>query len=514
MRIQLNCLSLGLLAAMLVSTGCRLAESTQAPRWMHHHELCHQIPQGTVSTGGVFAHRRSLQIPASGLTLSAAVEASLRPGLRQPVFVLPHGGVRNKITPAQKGFPLISSVELLTECKTLFISVSQPSEARSALGPKVSKFHNAPISARNAIREFLLSEKSFDVVKGFEGPQASSDDEVMLDRLLQIMKMTNEKITISNLSEELTAIKNTFDNFLSDPGIPLNQATIEQAFQQAVPNALAREAISAWMIAHQDVLSDLEQRNNVLKRVQALALAESASVANSSASPDDVSGEDSSGSQVVAQSDVQALVLLKRAGDSTRIIPLSLVLSTPVGDIALTDRDHVEVNPFARTKVGSRVHEGNSSGYISLSGILSGELDLATFRNLADVSNLIQQQQLGPLVDVMVLETASEDGGVDEYWFPRSAATALNAYGGFDLSSVKLDVSDAIQVSTIELTPIVTRSRLIQRIEQIEQEQSTRFQQLMEEKAAREEQLLGSVRGNAVFQAVSRNLKRISFINW
>jgi hypothetical protein len=126
----------------------------------------------------------------------------------------------------------------------------------------------------------------------------------------------------------------------------------------------------------------------------------------------------------------------------------------------------------------------------------------------------MQQQDLGPLVDTMVLGTPSSDGGVEEYWFPRSAAATFDITGGPSLSAIALRPSDALRVTALELTPVIRRSRLIQRIDQIQQQRSSQLRQRLDQKAAREQELRESLQGNSLFQTVARNLNRIAPGNW
>lgn len=510
----------GILLALLGSVGCRMSNPDQDARLLPHDFHRTETVSGSVTTGGVFARSRSLAIPESGLTLGEAVEASLRPGLRQASFVMTQNTVAEATPPSRKGARLISSIELLRKFQELFAAVDRgeatPEDAKTAAESLVSDFHNDPETAQLAIRDFLLSDNASKIVTNLSGPASSDDNEVLLDRLLQVMKLPADQVAAPVPTEEPSAIELTFNGLDPTDAASFTRKNVESNFEQSVPEALSREAISAWIETHSEQFDTAVQRDSLLRRVQALAQVtptDQAEEQPKTEKQDDLNAKNTAPKRSPSSLADQAVVVLKRGGDATRIMPLSLVQSTPMGDLMLTDGDRVQVNPFARTTVGSRAGRENQSGSVSLSGILSGNLDLASYQNLGDVSSLVQQQKLGPLVDVIVLGTLGQEGGVEEYWFPRAAATALTGRSRFDLSAVEISGADAIRATSIELSPMVRRSRLTQRIDQMDRERVSFLQEARDRKADVEQELRETANQNAFFQTLSRNLNRLSPLN-
>ena len=198
------------------------------------------------------------------------------------------------------------------------------------------------------------------------------------------------------------------------------------------------------------------------------------------------------------------VVILKRQGIPDQIIPLSLVQNTPAGDILLQDKDYVAVTSFDATRLKRR-KGSEKAGEISLSGLVPESLAEAELSTMSSLDTSIANNANG-MVNLMRLDVR-DNGKAEQYWFAVSekSDTFLGQLPGPDLGSIGLRTGDAVNLNQLELIPLVRRSRILKRVRQRELAEGaqTAFQEFMESKAEKDQEMLDQFQGLPMIDSTS-----------
>jgi hypothetical protein len=493
---------------------------------------------GFVTTSGMYARRRTLQIPELGLTLGEAVEASLRPGLRtavaMPVAVV---AAQPPKTPATKGKPLLRSREFITAWKDALADDGRLSRAYAMM--LVQELESDDLPTILAIRDFMFAESVDAVISTYDADEPE-DQHVVLDRTLQAMKSQPGGDGFMMDAEQAEQAEKIL-RALVRQGTLVRRESIRKAFADSFASELGVEAVTQWLQQQRSTLFERQPTEETfsealdkVRRILAAALADPCTVADRANGETDDPTDRSPQNEVVENDDAEAdsgespaqpsvaagavvstsslriaVVTLHRGDHPTKFIPLPLVDSTPAGDLALRDGDRIEVIPLEQTSLLTRELDNAPGGRMMMSGLVRGEIDLDESSTLGEVSQRIEQTEYAAAVNLFVVGIFDEDDQREEYWLPRPGAGLLPV-AGFDWSGIRLSPRDSVRSEALQLISEIRRSHLSQRIDQIESRQRMHFQQLRERKAEAETRLIDQIRGNPFYQTLSRGLQQFS----
>jgi len=280
------------------------------------------------------------------------------------------------------------------------------------------------------------------------------NDLVMLDSTAFAIAMTNWRAGQSNennqeIKAQVTKAKENLIDSMNASGIKLaneNKIVVEDLFKAIVLIEPYGENEQNKLIAvFNNSLSTSAERNGQSDR-----------------EADDQNTISSSPNNVPSQ-----LVVLSRKNGRRIIVPIALVKGGIAGDIALADGDQIGIVPkegfAAFTREGG---EGKTSVTVALSGLTQRDqvLELLDNTTLSGLLNPMEESEneLEQYVNVIVLQSLTVSGQLDEYILPNSRYPAFSGFKSeLDpiVSSVYLQDGDHLHFSALELTPLILTSR-------------------------------------------------------
>lgn len=401
---------------------------------------CGRIPNAipVVETGGPFAVSRIIEIPANGLTLSDAVESSLRPGIATQAAAISGAGVNSS------ALPVGSTVAIEDRLISALSFTIRPSEnAEEKLRQKadgiVSDLYSNDENAddKDAFRSKLVALMTAAASDGLFKPFAASDvSRAAINQ--QIRQQLFRTIIVTYVFSDFAEAGSP-----SDLQLQRMQRRISQIASIA-PGDSRSDLIFSNLITSRDrggvFKLAVEPRQDALDRLLVPPVVEPSAAAPSSMIVPTASR---------SLADELAVVLSRQSGRRL-IFPLQLVRTYLPGDIRLADGDQIQIVPFPKS-VSSEM-PANVEGAIGVTGWFSADalavpIPGGSSTSVWDVLNQLEDRP----TDVVVLRRASETGGIDEYFLPADDVSRLSSFGLQDLDLVHLDnfgVNPLIRQST------------------------------------------------------------------
>lgn len=485
----LFCLKVAFVVTGLAGTGCQIAPHG------HHAVQTREAARGTITTGGYFARSQVIEIPSGGLALVDAVEQSLRPGLRQ-CAVVEAPQVRG--SQASLAAPTVSAAKFIKEVvvfrQEFDLSVPDDREDFKAAVKSAASHVTATGAAESDVVGgktwfqhvvFCLIDSQDDVIKNQGGSGTLTEGQQRLARLVDIIAAGDPDAPGASAAQPsvqandavyniaLESHKNTFD-----------QSVIENVTNRLSSDQAVKKAISCYLSQHPAVLREIAidggltvRQKRLAQTVNALMNFNDTSEVGADAPSRSGGGPDAEQRSQLppAQSGAtpfrsELAVVVTRPGEARKILPLSLVELTPAGDVLLQDGDRVEVTSYSRTSLGMRseavLRASDRAGKVAVVGLVNQTVALPEF-NLAMLPEIVDRSEFGDAVDLVVLR-ASSGSQTEEYWIPlpKPASFAVPISG---MNEFVILPRDTVEVTALELVPLVRGSRLRRRLEGIEE---------------------------------------------
>ena len=348
-----NLSSLAAAALMMFAAGCHvpLRRDSCQTNGIHGSAvecgcgLCgKQEPVGTVQTGGQFARATTLPIPSRGLSLSAAVGETLRPGVRNSAVVSAPPAYREK------------SVRELT--------VSETAEAKTKIEDMVKDLVEGP--ENDQLQRYLPESVKERLPDSLKQTLQDPDTDVLVWDVLS--DQDKQAITSHVIGDEAQGIFEAVyrEQVASVPGV--EEGMVQKISQQ----------IEGLVQEYRDGdIADTAINDESLKRITS-AVGNRLVFDSPASSATYASGGESLYYQIA--------VALSRRGGETLVFPLWLVEMYQAGDIALRDGDSVQLLHYNRTPLysHSRGLQGLSESIATGTPDLDGYIDILRVTHLGD----------------------------------------------------------------------------------------------------------------------------------
>lgn len=164
------------------------------------------------------------------------------------------------------------------------------------------------------------------------------------------------------------------------------------------------------------------------------------------------------------------IVMLKRGGSVDRLIPLPLVNSSPAGDIMLHPGDRIEIIPVARTPLARRNATSSDSqqGVVAISGVVTTAAPISKVTYLHQLPDCLaaNRVELTSATDLQLVRIRHGDD-IGEYWLPLPRGQFAHLADP-TLAKAPLASGDWIELTVLELSPLVRASQLQRRLGQFD----------------------------------------------
>ncbi|MEO1530209.1 MAG: hypothetical protein AAFX06_32870 [Planctomycetota bacterium] len=353
-----------------------------------------------VTTGGVFAKSTALQIPEQGLTLGDAVSTSLREGVKDLGLNAAPASRIDSTEPAE--MPLEKTP--VPPPQSAIDAVVRLTKHVKADGSVPAVHLRAVV---NGVRPPGLSEPLVE--------ERSSQLREFIVSEAKVLANPDASVDPSSLSEVQLEFARNLDRVAN--GKPANDDVAGET-----PAPSADETTSA--------------KTEARKRSQSIAQ-------TATANP--------------------IVVTLQRTGEPTRVIPLSMVQLTQVGDVWLRDGDRIEVIPFSRTSLSQRNQQRglvSKLRSIEFSGLLNESVNAREYRDLRGAASALTSNY-SHAIDLIVLRPVLLDGDREEYWFPRLESLAYkDILQGNSTIDQRIIGGDEVEFSALRLKALIREGQL------------------------------------------------------
>jgi hypothetical protein len=360
----------------------------------------HQNPVGTVQTGGQFARATTLPISSRGLSLSTAVDETLRQGVRS-------SGV-------------VSAPQVFTNKSVVELAIPEIVAAKTKVADLVEDLAGEP--ENDQLAEYLSqAEESL--------PRSLADS---LDE-----KLANAPEGEPSVWNELSVADR---DEVSRHLIAMRAQQIYQAvYQDQVANLPGVDEVIVEKISAQirGLIRDFGRGSIVDTEINGESLKRITDAVGASLEVD----SPVKNSTFVSHGETlyyQIAVALSRRGGETLVFPLWLVEMYQAGDIALRDGDSIQLLHYNRTELFS-----HSRGLQELSdSIATGASDLDGY------------------IDILRV-TCLGDNGLEQHFVPRNTHVAFGPDRGFGfvLENAKVPENATIQPDILDLVGVIRRGR-------------------------------------------------------
>ncbi|MBI3861603.1 MAG: hypothetical protein HY290_06880 [Planctomycetia bacterium] len=392
---------------------------------------------GTVETGGPFAVARTLRIPESGLTLSDAVERSLRPGIVSQAAPISGNGIAATTLPVGARDNVQDDVRAILArnigpAEGVEITPEIKAATTTEIGKRTDKiveklFGDDQSEERNSFATKLQLALKKAVDDGTFRPRMASDTSHIAEVNRQKDQLYQEILLTFVFSDTLASgvpgddqLKRSRDRSARIFGISANDSRYDGVLRN---------------------LSDARDRGGKFAlagdaRREALVGLLTPPNGESLAPPPPAEMIIPGSARSIA--DELAVVLTRRSGRRL-IIPLQFVRTFRPGDIRLQHGDQIQIVPFPQPATGSASAD-QASGLVGITSWFSKEAvayslpDGAT-TSLWDLLNELENRA----ADAVILRRYSGPIGPDEYILPPDDAMRLSSIPVRDLDLVHLD---------------------------------------------------------------------------
>ncbi|TWT55974.1 hypothetical protein [Allorhodopirellula solitaria] len=397
---------------LFLLTGCHIGGVRQRPLLLKHSTQ----PSGTVTTGGTFAEAKTLAIGDEGMTLSEAIQKSIRPGVADRVSRQLAGGADPRMLPG------ISSAELTA------------AEAPKPNFKVARALDNLVIAAeQGAFDGDVTHNERFVIISSiFEGVVPAESSAEKTEKLAELIDTPKSIQTLR--SEHRPGELNSQQN-----------ALLKEIAAIIAPSAMGEQSATVSTDASTNVVVGSSQSESSAK-------AELWRLQNG----------------LYSEYDNVYIVQLKRQGDPVRNFPLELIRMTPAGDIELIAGDHVGLVGYSQTSLGQRNQTGGISSRQTsarLTGFVKREEPIGSATTVSSISSRASESNYGSIIDLMVLRPVLPNGGNEEYWFPRVRSGVYTSLTSFQQDNPQRIIGgDEVQFSALRLHPLVRGSQIRGRV--------------------------------------------------
>ena len=432
-------------------------------------------PVGFVTSSGRYCVARSIAIPADGLSLGNAVQQVLR---------VPHRSViANGITPAMQ----TTIRRLPLEASTIALNLGAKAAEHFEVSGDVNdaKAHGVTDNVSHLITQEQWRILEPEIRRCFEraladGMLAGPASDALDGLPVSDPEMIRQKAVRSRLAMELEAtlvfgllwqdsstpapgedtISTTVDLIIATQTTNFGKQTpFVQSQQMDAVRAEVEKSIKAgelWPRQQDSIRMAGSLLNSIRQQTGDQAVSNATLSAADSSRHDDEAGAFE-----------QRIVTLVQHNGRILSAPLWLVTNYSAGDILLAPNDHIEVNAFSQTSIGSPVLQSADGNILSLGPMADPEVfSIEAISGTHGSFEEFARTKGNDIADVVVIRRIELSGQLHDFILPIPQPEVYACAGAASemMSEVRLQPGDQVHLEVLDLTPMICESRRISQL--------------------------------------------------
>jgi len=429
------------------------------------------MPAGFVTSSGRYCVARSIAIPAEGLSLGNAVHQVLR---------VPQGPViASGRTPARQ---TPAAVQLPLEASTIAPDLGAKAAEHFEVSGHVNdeKAHGVLDNVSTFITRKQWSVLEPEIRRCFEralanGMLAGPASDALDSLPVSDPAMIRQKAVRSRLATELEATL-VFGLLWQDSRTPVpGEDTISTTVDLIIATRITDFEKRSPLVQSQQVEAVRAEVEKSIRASElwprqkdsiptAVALLNSIRQQTGDQPVSDATLSAADPSRHVAEASAVERMMVTLVQHNGRLLsaPLWLVTGYSAGDILLSANDHIEVNGFSQTSLGSPVLQSTEGNFLTLGPMVDPEV--SSIESISGTHGSFEEfaRTRGTgVADVVVIRRIELSGQLHDFILPipQPGVDAYAAAASEMMSDVKLQPGDQVHLEVLDLTPMIRESR-------------------------------------------------------